>query len=115
MIEMEGYAEPKTGFLDDLKGLFGMGHEYEDLTESEIRYQRRVFDRQIEKFLDQHFSDYIHEFGLVDEVTLDLRTEKVGVLEKRSQALVSTARELDGDVKALEERIAALEKPRKKR
>jgi polyhydroxyalkanoate synthesis regulator phasin len=112
---MEGYTEGRTGFMDDLKGLFGMGQEYEDLTESEVRYQRRVFDRQIEKFLDQHFSDYVHEFGLVDEVTLDLRTEKVGVLEKRSAELVSMSRELDGKVNALEERVTALEKKRKKR
>ncbi|HEX9709955.1 MAG TPA: hypothetical protein VGB42_08345 [Candidatus Thermoplasmatota archaeon] len=112
---MEGYAEGRTGFMDDLKGLFGMGQEHEDVTETEVRYQRRVFDRQIEKFLDKHFSDYVREFGLVDEVTLDLRTEKVGVLEKRAADLVSVAKELDGEVKALDERIATLEKARKKR
>ncbi len=112
---MEGYTEGRTGIMDDIKGLFGMGQEYDDLTESEVRYQRRVFDRQIEKFLDQHFADYVHEFGLVDEVTLDLRTEKVGVLENRSAELVSMSRALDGEVKALEQRVLALEKRRKKR
>lgn len=112
---MEGYAEGRTGFVDDLKGLFGLGREYEDLTESEVHYERRMFDRQIERFLDQHFSDYVREFGLVDEVSLDLRTEKVGVLERRSADLVAMAKELDGGVKALEERVAALEKARRKR
>ena len=30
---MEGYAEGRTGFMDDLKGLLGMGQEHEDVTE----------------------------------------------------------------------------------
>lgn len=112
---MEGYADRRTGFVDDLKGLFGLGHEYEELTESEVHYERQLFDRQIEKYLDQHFSDYVREFGLVDEVSLDLRTEKVGVLERRSTDLVTMVKDLDGQVKTLEERVAALEKGRKKR
>ncbi len=112
---MEGYGEGKSRFVDDLKGVFGLGNEYEDLTEEDVKYERRLFDRQIEKFLDQHFSDYVREFGLVDEVTLDLRTEKVGVLERRATDLVSVAKDLDGQVRSLEQRLAGLEQGKKKR
>jgi len=39
-------------------------------------YDRRLFDRRLEKYLDQHFDEYIEEFGLVRELHLEIYESK---------------------------------------
>ncbi len=35
-------------------------------------YERNILDRRIEKYLDDHFDEYIEEFGLVRELELEI-------------------------------------------
>lgn len=112
--EIYGTGLKEEGIDDSMwesfKGLFSTGSEYEDMTVDEFHYERKMFDRKIEAFLDQNFTDFAKSFGIIDEVSLEVRTERVSVLENRSEGLISFIENIDKEVSTLEKKVKTLSK-----
>jgi len=107
--------ENAGGFIDTLRNWFSTGSDYAVLSDENVKYRRRFLDRRIESYLDQHFHDYIDDFGLLDEIALDVRTERVNSLDARSLDIDRFITKVDHDVGELESRCDILEKARKKK
>ncbi len=103
------------GFWGGVRDLFSLGNEYNEADAESLAYERRLWDRQIERYLDSSLSDYIHDFGILDEVALHVREERVQDLSTRSHELVTFVRSLDEDLGVQEERLAAVEKIARKK
>ena len=104
-----------TGFWGGVRDLFSLGHEYNEADESTLRYERRIWDRQIESYLDSSLPDYLREFGVLDEIQLQVRDARALDLTHRSRELVAYVRGLDEDLTLQEERLAAVEKSSRKK
>ncbi len=89
---------------------FSTGKEYEEMAVEEFEYERELYDTRIESYLDENFEDMVEEFGILDEVSLEVRTEKVSVLEGRTDGLLDFVGNVDKEVADLEERADKLEK-----
>jgi hypothetical protein len=90
------------------KDMFSTGSEYENMTADEFQYERKLFDRKIEAFLDRNFTDYARDFGILDEVALEMRNVNLSVLENRSEGLVSFIGDIDKEVSILENKVSTL-------
>lgn len=112
---MSEMGETRNGFWDELRSLFSANERTEGVTEQEARYERRYSDWRIERFLDRHFSDYAHEFGILDGVSLELRAERVDLLERQAGELVTFVKGADEELRGLEGRVADLEKAGKRK
>ncbi|MCK5252679.1 MAG: hypothetical protein KAI64_05200 [Thermoplasmata archaeon] len=100
---------------DNFRGLFSTGNEYSEFSEENIKYKRRFFDKNIEVFLDKNFNDYVQDFGILDETTLEIMDERASVLDGRSRGLLLFIKEADEGATILEKRVEALEKASKKK
>jgi len=113
--EVYGQAtEDDDSLWGSIKDLFSTGSEYKEVTDENIQYRRRLLDYRVENFLDNHFHDYVRDFGILDETALELRNEKVAALEIRSKDIRAFIRDADEDLKDLETRVSALTKSKKK-
>ncbi len=109
-------SEPTgPGFWERFKELFSTGSEYAEADATTLHYERRLWDRRIERFLDSSLPDYLRDFGVLDEVALHLRDQRVSDLTNRSGALLVFVQTLDRDVTVQEERLAAVERAAKKK
>lgn len=114
--EYELFNRPEmTTFRNSVRGIFSTGSEYKDFTEDNIEYRRKILDYRIEAFLDRHFHDYLHDFGILDEAGLEVRNESLLVLEDRCDGLISFIKDADHEVTDLERRVDDLEKSLKKK
>jgi len=95
---------------ESLQGLFSTGSRYTDAKKEDLRYERRLWDSRFESFLDSNLPDYLHEFGVVDEVSLHVREERVDDLESRRHELLGFVSTLDTELTSQEGRVAAIEK-----
>ena len=86
---------------ENFKDMFSTGSENENMTADDFQYKRKLFDRKIEAFLDENFTDYARGFGILDEVALEVRNENVSVLENRSEGLLSFIDDIDKEVSIL--------------
>jgi len=101
-MEEEGYLDRFVQTVDD----FFMSDEYE--LETDTGYQRRIWDRRIEGYLDAHFDEYISTYQIVTSIDLEkLENRCVGV-ELRVQDLKSFTLDLDATVSNLETRVEVL-------
>jgi hypothetical protein len=85
------------------------------MSEENVNYHRRYLDKRIETYLDHHFHDYVVDFGILDESALDVRAERVNLLDARSVNIEKFMNDIDRDVSGLEARCDGLEKTRKKK
>jgi hypothetical protein len=114
--EMDVITDENAGsFIDSLRNWFSAGSDYAVLSEENVKYRRRFLDRRIEAYLDQHFQDYMSDFDLLDEVALDMRTERVNALDARSLDIERFITTIDREVGELESKCDMLEKTRKKK
>lgn len=104
----------KGSTWDTIKDLFSTGSEYKDVNDESIQYRRKLLDYRIENFLDTHFSDYVQDFGILDEPALEIRNERVSGLEIRSLDIKAFIDSADADLKNLEDRVNAMTKAKKK-
>ena len=115
-IEMgQDETDTSSGFWGGVRDLFSTGSEYTEANAESLVYERRLWDHRIERFLDASLPDYLHEFGILDEIALRVRDERVVNLTTRTHEMLTFVRALDDDVGRQEERLAALEKAAKKR
>lgn len=107
--------ETGPGFWERVRNLFSTGEEYLEADADSLRYERRLWDHRIENFLDASLPDYLRDFGVLDEIALHVRDERVADLSGRAHAMLAYVQSLDADVTMQEERLAAIEKAAKKR
>ena len=97
------------------KDMFSTGSECGNMTADDFQYERKLFDRKIEVFLDRNFTDYAHGFGILDEVALEMRNVNLSVLENRSEGLMSFIGDIDKEVSILESKVSTLTGAMKKK
>lgn len=107
--------EPGTGFWDGVRDLFSTGAHYNESDAESLQYERGIWDKRIEKFLDSSLPDYLHDFGILDEVALHVREERLTDLATRSHDLLGFAKTIGDDLTEQEDRLAAIEKVAKKK
>ena len=94
--------------FERVKRIFSLG-EREDAEEEE-RYKRRLLDSRIEKYLDEHFDEYIEDYGLVTKQHLTTYEKRATGLEERLSSLTTYTRDVDAAVSDLESRVTEVEK-----
>jgi len=106
----KGFERENTGesMWESFKDMFSTGSEYGNMTADDFQYERKLFDRKIEAFLDRNFTDYARGFGMLDEMALEMKSENVSVLENRSEGLISFIDDIDKEVSILENKVSTL-------
>lgn len=115
ILEQPDEEDTGPGFWGGVRDLFSLGSEYNDADAESLAYERRLWDRRIERYLDTSLQDYLHDFGILDEVALHVREERVQDLATRSHELITFVHGLDEDLGVQEERLAAVEKIARKK
>ena len=107
--------ETGPGFWGGVRDLFSLGSEYNEADRESLAYERRLWDQRIERYLDSSLPDYLHDFGILEEVILHVRDQRVQDLSTRSHELIAYVRALDEDIGVQEERLTAVEKTARKK
>lgn len=94
--------------FERIKRVFSLA-EGEDAEEEE-RYKRRLLDSRIEKYLDEHFDEYIEDYGLVAKQHLTAYERRATGLEERLSSLTTYTRDVDAAVADLERRVTEVGK-----
>lgn len=115
MIGHETDEETGPGLWERFKQAFSTGSEYVHAEARDLKYERRLWDRRIEKFLDARLPQYLRDFGVLDEVALHVRDERVADLTARTGSLLGFVQSFGRDVTTQEERLTAVEKASKKK
>lgn len=74
-----------------------------DMTIEGTGYERNILDRRIENYLDEHFKEYIEDYGLVRELDIE-------VLESRFERIKEDVDEIDEFQKDVETELVSLRK-----
>ena len=115
ILERPDEEDTGPGFWGGVRDLFSLGAEYNETDGESLAYERRLWDRRIERYLDSSLPDYLHDFGILDEIALHVREERVQDLATRSQELITFVRSVDEDLGLQEERLAVVEKIARKK
>lgn len=109
----EAEEENGPGVWERVRSAFSTGTEYTVAEAGELQYERRLWDRRIESFLDARLPQYLREFGVLDEVALRLREERVDDLAVRTGAVLTFVQSLERELTIQEARLTAVEKAAK--
>ena len=94
--------------FERIKGAFSRGEG--EVAEEEEQYKRRLLDSRIEKYLDEHFDEYIEDYGLVTKQLLTACEKRATGIEERLSSLSTYTRDVDAAVTDLETRVTEVEK-----
>jgi len=94
--------------FERIKRVFSLGER--EAAEEEEQYKRRLLDSRIEKYLDEHFDEYIKDYGLVTKQQLTAYEKRATGLEERLSSLTTYTRDVDASVSDLESRVTEVEK-----
>ncbi|MFW5952787.1 MAG: hypothetical protein ACOCSJ_01350 [Candidatus Natronoplasma sp.] len=72
-------------------------------------YDRRLFDRSLEKYLDQHFDEYIEEFGLVRELHLEIYESKYENCLMEVNDIEDFQKDIKAELESLSRRLNKIE------
>ena len=93
--------------FERIKRVFSLGER--EAAEEEEQYKRRLLDSRIEKYLDEHFDEYIEDYGLVTKQRLTAYEKRATGLEERLSSLTTYTRDVDAAVSDLERRVTEVE------
>lgn len=99
MVEDEGILDNMTRKVDE----FFMPDEYQ--LETETGYERKIWDRRIEGYLDAHFDEYISTYQVVTAIDLEKLEGRCDNIEIRVRDLKTFALDMDAKVSNLETRV----------
>ena len=94
--------------FERIKGAFSLGEG--EVAEEEEEYKRRLFDGRIEKYLDEHFDEYIKDYGLITKQHLTAYEKRATGIEERLSSLTTYTRDVDATVADLERRVTEVQK-----
>ncbi|MFW6038777.1 MAG: hypothetical protein ACOC89_04495 [Candidatus Saliniplasma sp.] len=80
-----------------------------DITIEGTGYERNILDRRVEKYLDDHFEEYIEEFGLVRELELEIYESKYESLLKDINNIGEFQEDMESELASLKRRLDKLE------
>jgi len=101
----ESFREGTTDIMDKI-------HEFIFPGEFDIEgtgYERNVLDRRIEKYLDQHFDEYIEEFGLVRKLDLEVYEEQMDYIVDSIRDVDDFQKDTEADLASLKRRLDKIE------
>jgi hypothetical protein len=101
--------EAEEGILDSLAEKaddFFMPDEYK--LETDTGYQRKMWDRRIEGYLDAHFDEYISTYQIVTAIDLERLEGRCDNVEIKVSVLKSFVLDIDAQVSNLENRVDTL-------
>ncbi len=75
-------------------------------------YQRSLLDRRIEKYLDEHFDEYIQEFGLVRELELEIYESRYETLKDEISGIEEFQKDMESELESFKRRLEQLEAKR---
>ena len=107
-------AESEGGFFDGVARKvddFFMPDEYK--LETDTGYERRIWDREIEGYLDAHFDEYISTYQIVTSTYLEELECKCEDIEIRTNDIKSFVLDIDANVSNLEIRVDVLKEKSK--
>ena len=102
-------VEAEGGFFDGVARKvddFFMPDEYK--LETDTGYERTIWDRRIEGYLDAHFDEYISTYQIVTSTYLEELECKCEDIEIRTKDIKSFALDMDAKVSGLEIRVDVL-------
>jgi len=102
---MDEMEEQKPGFFSRIKSFF-----HKEKTEEEQTYKRKMMDKKIERFLDNHFESFIAEYGMVREIDLVGYDERHGTLSDKLKVLNDFVKGADAEIGSIEIRVEHLKK-----
>ena len=94
--------------FERIKDVFSLG-EGEAVEEKE-QYKRRLLTGRVERYLDEHFDEYIEDYGLVTKQRLTAYEKRATGIEERLSSLTTYTRDVDAAVTDLERRVTEVEK-----
>ena len=106
--EMKNESTENESTFGRIKRVFSLRER--EVAKEEERYQPRLLDSRIEKYLDRHFDEYIKDYGLVTKQRLTAYDKKANDLEESLSSLVAYTRDADAAVTDLERRMTEVEK-----
>jgi len=104
--EVNKIMEAEEGILDTIAEKiddFFMPAEYK--LETDTGYQRRIWDRRTEGYLDAHFDEYISTYQIVTSIDLERLDGRCDNVEIKVRELKSYALDMDAKVSNLETRV----------
>jgi len=99
MDEEEGILDNMTRKVDE----FFMPDEYQ--LETETGYERKIWDRRIEGYLDAHFDEYISTYQVITTIDLEKLEGRCDNIEIQVRDLKTFALDMDAKVSNLETRV----------
>lgn len=72
-------------------------------------YERSILDRRIEKYLDEHFDEYISEFGLVRELEIEVLGSNYVAMVKDIEDIEEFQLDVESELSSLRRRVEKLE------
>lgn len=72
-------------------------------------YERSPLDRRVEKYLDEHFDEYIEEFGLVRELDFEILESEFDDIKDGLTEIDEFQKEAKSNLVSLERRLSELE------
>jgi len=72
-------------------------------------YERNILDRRIEKYLDEHFEEYIEEFGLVRELELEIYETRYDSLLKDIEGIEEFQEDMESELASIRRRLDKIE------
>lgn len=72
-------------------------------------YERNLLDRRIEKYLDQHFDEYVEEFGLVRELDIEVLEERVDYMVESIKDIDDFQKDAEAELMSLKRRLDKIE------
>jgi len=99
MEEDEGIFDSMTRRVDE----FFMPDDYQ--LETETGYERKIWDRRIEGYLDAHFDEYISTYQVITAIDLERLEGRCDNIEIQVRDLKTFALDMDAKVSNLETRV----------
>ncbi|MFO7992288.1 MAG: hypothetical protein R6U61_08380 [Thermoplasmata archaeon] len=72
-------------------------------------YERSIIDRRIEKYLDEHFEEYIEEFNLVRELDLEIYEDRYKYIVDSIDDLKEFQMDIDTDITDMKRKLRRIE------
>ncbi|MGM0405052.1 MAG: hypothetical protein ACQEQM_02795 [Thermoplasmatota archaeon] len=72
-------------------------------------YERNLLDKRVEKYLDDHFEEYIQEFGLIRELELEIFESRYETLLNDIDDISEFQEDIESELASMKRRLDKLE------
>ncbi len=72
-------------------------------------YERSMIDRRIEKYMDEHFEEYLEEFNLVRELDMEIYEDRFKYIVDSIDDLQEFQKDIDADITDMKRKLRRIE------